>query len=757
MPRIVCVGGGPAGLYFAILTKQRDPLAQVVVHERNRADDTFGFGVVFSDKTLENLGQLDEPSYRAINERLYHWDDIDVFHRGEVVRSGGHGFSGIARTSLLAILQERARAVGVELHFESDVEPGSPGLRDADLVVVADGVNSAFRSHYTEVMKPSVELRPHRFVWLGTTFPFEAFTFYFNETKAGLFQVHAYRYEEGRSTFIVECSDSVFRKSGLAEDDEAATARYLETVFERELDGHALLTNRSIWRRFPVVRTKRWHHDNVVLLGDAAHTAHFSIGSGTKLALEDAIALRAALDRGGPLKDSLHAYEAERRPVSDSIQRAAQVSLEWFETTERHLKKPPLVFAFSLLTRSLRVTHDNLRLRDPAFVERVDVDFEREAERQNGAALPARLDAKREPRPPMFLPLVLRGLTLENRVGVSPMCMYSAVDGTADDFQLVHLGSRAIGGAGLVMTEMTNVSAEARITLGCTGMYDDRHVAAWRRVTDFVHRESFSKIGIQLGHAGRKGSTLPPWQGQDVPLESGGWETIGPSALPWDTRHAPPRVMTRADMNRVTADFVRAAERSVLAGFDLVELHCAHGYLLSTFLSPLTNQRDDEYGGSPESRCRYPLEVFQAMRAALPQEMPMSVRINASDWAPEGTSEEDVLTFARLLKRAGCDLIDVSSGSMVTEQRPQYGRLYQVPFAELVRSEVEIPTAAVGNISSFTDVNGVLAGRRADICFIARAHLFDPYWVRHAAQAQGYELAWPKPYGVLRGYSPRFS
>jgi len=409
------------------------------------------------------------------------------------------------------------------------------------------------------------------------------------------------------------------------------------------------------------------------------------------------------------------------------------------------------------LTRSLRVTHDNLRLRDPAFVERVDVDFEREAERQNGAALPARLDAKREPRPPMFLPLVLRGLTLENRVGVSPMCMYSAVDGTADDFQLVHLGSRAIGGAGLVMTEMTNVSAEARITLGCTGMYDDRHVAAWRRVTDFVHRESFSKIGIQLGHAGRKGSTLPPWQGQDVPLESGGWETIGPSALPWDTRHAPPRVMTRADMNRVTADFVRAAERSVLAGFDLVELHCAHGYLLSTFLSPLTNQRDDEYGGSPESRCRYPLEVFQAMRAALPQEMPMSVRINASDWAPEGTSEEDVLTFARLLKRAGCDLIDVSSGSMVTEQRPQYGRLYQVPFAELVRSEVEIPTAAVGNISSFTDVNGVLAGRRADICFIARAHLFDPYWVRHAAQAQGYELAWPKPYGVLRGYSPRFS
>ncbi len=760
MRRIVCVGGGPAGLYFAILSKRRDPACEVVIYERNRPDDTFGFGVVFSDKTLEGLGAIDEPSYRAITESFFHWDAIDVFHKGEVVRSGGHGFSGISRTKLLDILQRRAAEVGAKIHYETEIAPGGPEVRDCDLAVVADGVNSAFRNHYQAELEPHIDLRPHRFVWLGTTFPFEAFTFYFREAPAGLFQVHAYRYEEGRSTFIVECSDAVFRRTGLAENDEAATARYLEGVFERELAGHKLLTNRSIWRRFPVITNKKWHalrpgEGNIVLLGDAAHTAHFSIGSGTKLALEDAIALRAALDRGGPVKDALAAYEAERRPPSDSIQRAAQVSLEWFETTERHLKKPPLVFAFSLLTRSLRVTHDNLRVRDPAFMAAVDRDFEREAH----AVLqkPAERSPEKAPRPPMFQPLELRGVRLENRVAVSPMCMYSAQDGCVDDFHLVHLGSRAVGGAGLIMTEMTNVSAEGRITLGCAGMYDRAHVEAWRRITRFVHERSPAKIGIQLGHAGRKGSTLPPWQGQDVPLPEGGWETLGPSALPWDARHAPPRAMNRADLDRVKAEFVRAAERSVEAGFDLVELHCAHGYLLATFLSPLTNQRSDEYGGSAENRARYPLEVFAAMRAALPSHVPMSVRVNAHDWAPGGTSEEDLLVFARGLEAAGCDLIDVSSGSMVVEQKPKYGRLYQVPFAELVKAEVGIATAAVGNISSFTDVNGILAGRRADLCFIARAHLFDPYWVRHAAQAQGFELPWPAPYGVLRGYSPRFA
>ncbi len=750
--RISCIGGGPGGLYFAILTKKRDPKAQVVVYERNRADDTFGFGVVFSDKTLENLAEIDAETYREITSQLHHWDDIDVHFRGEVITSGGHGFSGISRARLLAILQKRALELGVEIHFLSEVTPEDSRLAGSDLIVVADGIASAFRSHYADVFGPSLELRKSRFVWLGTTFPFEAFTFYFNETPAGLFQVHAYRYEPGQSTFIIECSEAAFERTGLAENDEAGTKAYFEKVFEKELAGHPLLVNRSIWRRFPVVRNAKWHHENIVLLGDAAHSAHFSIGSGTKLALEDAIALRAALDRGGPVKACLEAYERERRPPAESVQRAAQVSLEWFEQTERHIKKAPLTFAFSLLTRSLRVTHENLALRDPKLVERVDRAFETEA-----AGDGRRAAEGVRARPPMFVPLKLRELVIPNRVGVSPMCMYSAEGGTINDFHLVHLGSRAIGGAGLVMTEMTNVSAEGRITPGCAGLYDGKHVAAWRRVVDFVHTQSPAKIGIQISHAGRKGSTLAPWEGQDVPLAEGGWDLIGPTSMPWWPHSPVPREMSREDMDRVKADFVRATELAIESGFDVVELHCAHGYLLATFLSPLTNRRTDEYGGSAENRVRYPAEVFRAMRAVWPPERPMSVRLGASDWAPDGVTEDDVLVYARAFQQAGCDLVDVSSGSTVPEQKPAYGRLYQVPFAELVKSEVGIATAAVGNISSYTDVNGVLAARRADLCFIARAHLFDPYWVRHAAVAQGYDLPWPKPYGILRGYNPRFA
>jgi anthraniloyl-CoA monooxygenase len=754
--RVACIGGGPAGLYFALLTKKRDPSAEVVVYERNRADDTFGFGVVFSDQTLEHLGDADRESYEAITARFFRWDDIDIHFKGQVQTSRGHGFAGIARTALLEILQRRASELGVELRFSTEIGPGDARLSGADLVVVGDGIQSAFRDAYADAFGPSVEYRKARFVWLGTTFPFDAFTFYFREAPAGLFQVHAYRYEEGRSTFIVECSEQAFQRTGLAETDEQATARYFERVFAEELRGHPLLVNRSVWRRFPVVKNRRWHHENMVLVGDAVHSAHFSIGSGTKLAIEDAISLRAALDEGGGLGASLDRYERERRPQVESLQRAAQVSLEWFEETERHAKKSPLTFSFALLTRSLRVTHDNLRLRDPAFVDRVDADFEAESERSLGAALPAKPAGWARARPPMFVPLRLRDLVLDNRVGVSAMCMYSAEGGTVDDFHLVHLGSRAMGGAGLVMTEMTDVSADGRITPACAGMYEERHVAAWRRIVRFVHEHSAAKIGLQLAHAGRKGSTLPPWEGQDVPLPEGGWQLIGPSALPWWPHSPVPREMTRETMDRIKADFVQSTEMAVLAGFDMLELHCAHGYLLATFLSPLTNRRSDAYGGSIEGRARFPLEVFRAMRSAWPAERPMSVRIGASDWAPGGTTEADLVAFARMLKEAGADIVDVSSGGTVPDQKPAYGRLYQVPFAELVRSEVEIPTATVGNISSFTDVNGILAARRADLCLLARAHLFDPYWLRHAAAEQGYELPWPKPYGILRGYTPRF-
>ncbi len=753
--RVASIGGGPAGLYFAILTKKRHPSSEVVVFERNRPNDTFGFGVVFSDKTLENLGGVDRESYEAITKRFFHWDAIDVHVADEVFTSRGHGFSGLGRAALLDILTARALELGVEVRHETTIAPSDRAtLAKYDVVAVADGVNSAFRTHYAEHFQPEIELRSHRFVWLGTTFPFDAFTFYFKNTPAGLFQVHAYRYEDGQSTFIVECSEEAFQRSGLAEDDEQATKAYFEKVFEKELAGHPLLVNRSIWRRFPVIRNRRWHHENMVLLGDAVHTAHFSIGSGTKLALEDAVALRDALDREPSREKALALYERERRPGVDSLQRSAQVSLEWFENTERHIQARPLVFAFSLLTRSLRVTHENLRVRDPEFMERVDRDFETEALAAVGQAPSPKATA---PRPPMFTPLKLRDLVLDNRVAVSPMCMYSATDGTVDDFHLVHLGSRAMGGVGLVMTEMTDVSADGRISPGCAGLYEPHHVGAWKRITHFVHRTTSAKIGLQLGHAGRKGATLPPWFGPDLPLPDGGWPLLAPSPIAFDEKAEAPREMSRADMDQVKADFVRTTEMALEAEFDMLELHCAHGYLLSTFLSPLTNVRTDEYGGSLENRARFPLEVFDAIRAAWPAERPISVRVSASDWAPGGFTEEDLVAFAKLLARAGCDLVDVSSGSMVPQQKPRYGRLYQVPFADVVRQASGLKTAAVGAISSYTDVNGVLAARRADLCFIARAHLFDPYWVRHAAQAQGYDLPWPKPYGVLRGYSPRFA
>jgi anthraniloyl-CoA monooxygenase len=748
---VAIVGAGPAGLYLAILLKRDDPRTRVNVYERNRLDDTFGFGVVFSDETLENVGDADPDTNRAMAAAAAHWDDIEIHYRGTVTRSTGHRFSGLERKALLELLARRAQSLGAEIHWQCEVpDPSASGLPGADLVVAADGVASLIRDRMADQFEPRLDWRHNRFVWLGTTRPFPAFTFYFKPSPAGLWRTHAYQYAPGRSTFIVEAREETWTASGLAENDEAGTVAYLERLFAAELEGHRLLANRSIWRRFPTVRNARWHAGNVVLLGDAAHTAHFSVGSGTKLAMEDAIVLAETLRSGAPLAEALAAYEAARRPPVESLQRAAQASLEWFESTERYQDTDPIQFAFSLLTRSLRITHENLQVRDPALVTRVDRWFAERSAKQSGCAVP--LDP---PPPPIFTPYRLRELLLPNRVVVSSMCQYRAEDGMPNDWHLVHLGSRAIGGAGLVMTEMTDVSPEGRISPRCAGMYLPEHVAAWRRIVEFVHRESAAKIGMQLGHAGRKGSTCVPWEGEDEPLPDGNWPLIAPSPIPYQPHNQVPREMTRHDMDQVAADFVRAAEMADQAGFDLLELHLAHGYLLASFVSPLTNRRSDEYGGTPANRMRFPLEVVSRVRAQWPATKPLSVRISAVDWAPGGMEAQDSVEVARMVVAAGADIVDVSAGQTVADQQPVYGRQFQTPFSDRIRHEARVPTMTVGNISSPADVNTILAAGRADLVVMARAHLWDPYWTRHAAADLGYPLGWPPAYATLNHYTPR--
>jgi anthraniloyl-CoA monooxygenase len=751
--KIVCVGAGPGGLYFALLMKRVDPTHEVVVIERNRADDTFGFGVVFSDATMAGIADADSEAYAAIAQHLVHWDDIAVYYGGEVLRSTGHGFSGMSRHTLLRVLQDQARDAGVTLEFEREMN-ALDDFEGADLIVGADGVNSTVRRLLGSQVQVSTDTRPNRFVWLGTDKPFPEFTFYFRTDAHGLWRVHAYQYAPDRSTFIVECRDETWRAAGLDRADEAATVAFLEALFEQELAGHRLIANKSVWRQFPTIRVEPWFAGHVVLLGDAAHTAHFSVGSGTRMAMEDAVALRNALVRA-PVAEALAAFEAARRPQIESLQRAAQASLQWFEETERYVQLPPLQFAFTLLTRSLRITHEDMRKRDPAFLAQVDRFVADEAARQVTGTVgnvPTRVP------PPMFTPFRLRDLVIPNRVVVSPMCQYVADDdGTVGDWHMVHLGSRALGGAGLVMAEMTDVSRDARISVACAGLYKPEHREAWKRVVDFIHRETPAKVGIQLGHAGRKGATRKLWEGDSEPLESGGWPVVSASPIPYfPDRSQTPRALSRRDMDDLREDYVRAADLARAAGFDLLEIHMAHGYLLASFISPLTNQRTDAYGGSLANRMRFPLEVFDACRDVWPAERPMSVRISAVDWLPGGLEPDDAVEVARLLRAHGCDVVDVSAGQTVPEQRPVYGRLFQTPFADRIRNEVKMATMAVGNISSYMDVNTIIAAGRADLCLLARAHLFDPYWTRHAAYMLGYPLPWPDPYKSVERYTPRF-
>lgn len=736
--KVAIIGGGPAGLYAAILLKKQRPSADVIVYERNRADDTFGFGVVFSDATLDNFEKHDLPSYRRITQEFAYWDDIAVHFRGTVHRVGGNGFCGCSRQKLLLILQERAQELGVSLHFEVDIDDESR-FADADLILLADGVNSRFREKYAEYFQPEVDLRTNKFAWMGSTRPLDAFTFIFQETEWGPFIAHAYQYEAGHSTWIFETDPETFEHAGLTGLNETQSAARMAEIFGWFLDGHKLLTNRSMWRNFPMIRSKRWVKGNMVLLGDAKASAHFSIGSGTKLAMEDAIALADAMAKAPDIKAALDVYEQGRREEVEKTQHAADVSLVWFEHVDRFWDFDPVQFAFGVMTRSKAITYDNLKLRAPDFVAEVEKSFARQV-RSNGFDV-----STDKPMVPLFQPFRLREMEIANRAVMSPMCMYSAKEGVPGDFHLVHYGSRAIGGAGLIFTEMACVSRDARITPGCAGLWNDEQEASWRRIVDFVHGNSAAKICLQLGHAGRKGATKLMWDGMDRPLEEGGWEVFSASPLPYFPDSQVPRELDRAGMSAVRDSFVAAAERGERCRFDMLELHCAHGYLLASFISPLTNSRTDEYGGSFENRLRFPLEIFEALRAVWPKHKPMSVRISATDWADGGITGDDAVAIARAFAEAGVDLVDVSAGQTVRDAQPVYGRMFQTPFSDQVRNEARVATMCVGNITTADQANTILAAGRADLVALGRPHLVDPFFTMKAAAWYGANDAFCPP------------
>jgi anthraniloyl-CoA monooxygenase len=739
--RIAVAGGGPAGLYFALLMKRDWPELDISVIERNRADDTFGFGVVFSDQTLDTFKAADEPSYEAIRSNFAYWDDIDIHFKGDIHRIGGNGFCGCSRRTLLTLLQDRARKLGVKLAFQSEIDDVAALVRDYDLVVAADGINSRIRETYVDHFQPEVDLRPNRFVWMGSTKPLDAFTFHFRELPEGIVIIHAYQYEPGRSTWIFETDPETFARLGFDAMSEAETAAFLEAAFAAELGGHKLITNRSLWRQFPMIRARRWVKDNIVLIGDAKATAHFSIGSGTKLAMEDAIHLHQSFHAQGlNVRSALGNFETTRREEVEKTQHAADVSLVWFEHVERFRDFSSIQFAFGLMTRSKAITYDNLALRAPEFVAAADRAL------ADDLGADARIQKDGKPAAPMFQPFRLRDMRLENRVVLSPMCMYSAKDGLPDDWHLMHYGSRAVGGAGLIFTEMTCVAADARITPGCTGLWSDAQEAGWQRIVDFVHGHSVAKICLQIGHAGRKGASRLMWEGMDRPLAEGAWPIVSASPLPYYPESQIPREASPADMEAIKADFVATVTRAARVGFDMIEMHAAHGYLLASFLSPLTNKRKDGYGGSLENRLRFPLEVFRAMREAWPKEKPMSVRISATDWAEGGITGDDSVAIARAFAAEGCDLIDVSTGQTTTRSRPVYGRMFQLPFSDQIRNEAGIATMCVGNITSADQINTIVAAGRADLVALARPHLVDPGFTLRAAAWYGVDLPVPPQY-----------
>ena len=740
--KIEVIGGGPAGLYFSLLMKKADPSHQIKIYEQNKPDDTFGFGVVFSAETLGHFRDYDANSYDRIRESFAYWDDIVTYFKGSTVSVGGNGFCGMSRKDLLLILQRCCREAGIKMEFQKDIKSLDEVAPDADIILGANGINSWIRDENADHFKASFDWRPNKFVWLGSTKPLPAFTFDFRENAAGIWNLHAYQYNSEMSTWIVETTEEAWKKAGMENATEEDTVAYVSELYKDLLDGHPVITNRSIWRNFPMIRCETWVKDNLVIMGDCAHTAHFSIGSGTKLAMEDAIALFECCQAESDGRAALKLYDEQRRDEVERTQHAADVSLSWFEHVERYWDMDPVQFNFSLMSRSKAITYDNLRLRDREFVASIDKAFSEDvAARFNAPHL------KGNPVPPMFAPIDIGDMRLSNRVVVSPMCQYCAEEGNPDDWHFSHYTSRAMGGAGLVFTEMTCISPDARITPGCAGIWSDEQEVQWKRIVAFAHERTDAKMAIQIGHAGRKGATKLAWEGIDQPLDDGAWEIIAASPLPYLPNSQVPREMTRDDMDRVKADFVAAFERAARAGFDLAELHCAHGYVLATFLSPFTNRRTDEYGGSLEKRLRYPLEVFDACRGVWPGERPLSVRISATDWVEGGTTAEEAVEFAKAFKDHGCDLINVSTGQTDPSEKPIYGRMFQVPFSEQIRIEADIPTLVAGNIFDWDQVNTIVGAGRSDLVALARTHLYNPYFTRQAAAYYGVEdIVWPDQY-----------
>ncbi|WP_162128431.1 oxidoreductase [Flavobacterium phycosphaerae] len=732
--KIAVIGGGPGGLYFSILTKKAMPDCQIDIYERNKPDDSFGFGVVFSDETLGEFLKRDMQSYELIRSQFAYWDDIIVARDGQAVSIAGNGFCGCSRKTLLQLLQQRCREEGVNLHFEQNIDDLSP-YKDADIILAADGIGSLIRTRYEKEFGTTIALKKNRFVWLGSTKPLDAFTYFFRTTPHGTIVAHTYQYEAGMSTWIFECSEDTWQKHGFEVTNEADTMAKIAEIFKEELDGHPLISNKSHWRQFPHVTNKNWYHDNIVLLGDAKATAHYSIGSGTKLAMDCAIGLSdAVIAHPNDVQAAFAQYDKTRRNTVEMIQHAALVSLDWFENMDRNNQHPFYQFAFGCMTRAKKVTYENLRLRDKSFTDKVLTEFNT-LQKSATTEIPA-----------AFTKFRLREMELENRIVMSPMGQYSAEHGNITPWHLVHYGSRATGGVGLIVTEMTAVAETGRITLGCAGIYTQEQVIKWKDITAFIHQNSRAKIGIQLGHSGRKGGVKKPWEGTNEPIDLP-WDLLSASPIAFNDKLPIPREMNTADMETIVSQFVQATKHADEAGFDLIELQAHHGFLLASFLSPLTNIRTDEFGGSIANRLKFPLTVFSAMRKVFPQHKPMSVRISASDWAENGISEEEVITIATAFKEAGADIINVSTGNTVEHQKPQVGRMWQTPFADAVRNTVHIPTITTGYIQDIDQINTIILNGRADLVALGRPLLADANFVRNAQAYEQVEAAdIPKPY-----------